>query len=136
MPIPVICCFRILTHQRIEKQLDFTPRALALKLGLIACPPRITFFFKTASAPTRPRNPIRETKNEWANIGGWTQSHSFCQSLKSICFGNRVEPAIPIVLKLADTRGEIVENPCPCETRHILPLASVTEANYARDLSF
>ena len=23
-------------------------------------------------APTRPRNPIRETKNEWANIGGWT----------------------------------------------------------------
>lgn len=23
-------------------------------------------------APTRPRNPIRETKNQWTNIGGWT----------------------------------------------------------------
>ena len=23
-------------------------------------------------APTRPRNLIRETKNQWANLGGWT----------------------------------------------------------------
>ena len=49
------------------------------------------------------------------------QSHSFHQSLRSICFENRLKPAIRVFLKPADTRGEIVENPCPCETRHILP---------------
>ena len=25
-------------------------------------------------APTRPRNLIRETKNQWANLGGWTEA--------------------------------------------------------------
>lgn len=48
----MVCCLRILTHQRIKRQLDFTPRAQASQLGLIVCLPRITpSFFKPASAP-------------------------------------------------------------------------------------
>ena len=30
------------------------------------------WFFQVKHAPTRPRNPIRETKNQWTNIAGWT----------------------------------------------------------------
>ena len=37
-------------------------------------------------APTRPRNLIRETKNQWTNLGGWTSDRMFCAFMHFRCF--------------------------------------------------